>query len=115
MGRIRKNKVGRRFFGGSKKDPRPWDSAPQRRPIFGTNGVAFHCSKYEPVARKKAMPREDFMSHADYPAHLRELARYCRRVADASFELEAKASLRAIDERLSTMADEIERSDTLRG
>jgi hypothetical protein len=70
----------------------------------------------QPVARKKAMPREDFMSQADYyPTHLRELARQCRRAADASFELEAKASLRAIDERLSTMADEIEQRDALKG
>jgi hypothetical protein len=71
--------------------------------------------KYEPVARKKAMPREDFMSHADYPGRLRELARHCGLAAKVSLELEAKTSFRTIGERLSTMADEIEQSDALKG
>jgi hypothetical protein len=55
------------------------------------------------------------MSHRDHPARLRELVRQCRRAANASFELDAKASFRTIAERLSTMADEIEQSGSPRG
>jgi hypothetical protein len=47
---------------------------------------------------------------ADYPARLRDLVSLCRRAAERSYELDAKASLRTISEGLSTMADEIERS-----
>jgi hypothetical protein len=54
------------------------------------------------------------MSDPDYPTRLRELVRHCRRAANASFELDAKASFRTIAERLSTMADEIEQSGTLK-
>jgi hypothetical protein len=60
------------------------------------------------------MPGEDFMTDPEYPARLRELVKQCIRAANATFELEAKASFRAIAEGLSTMAEEIERSDTLR-
>ena len=52
---------------------------------------------------------------ADYPARLRDLVRLCRKAAERSYELEAKASFRTIAEGLSTMAGEIERSGTLKG
>jgi hypothetical protein len=54
------------------------------------------------------------VTYSDYPARLRELVGHCRRAAKASFELEAKASFRAIAEVLSTMAEEIERSGALK-
>jgi hypothetical protein len=57
------------------------------------------CSKR--LARQKAVPRE--------------FVRHCRRAANVSLELEAKTSFRTIVEGLSVMADEIERSGTLKG
>jgi hypothetical protein len=85
-----------------------------RQPDYGTNGIALHFSKHEPVARKKAMPPEDFMN-PDYPARLRELVKQARSAANAALELQSKASFRTIAEGLATIADEIERSGTLKG
>ncbi len=53
--------------------------------------------------------------YTDYPTRLREFVRQCRHAANASLELEAKASFRMIAEGLSAMADEIERGGTRRG
>ena len=41
------------------------------------------------------------MFNPDYPARLRELVGHCRRAAEHSYELEAKAALRTIGEHLS--------------
>jgi hypothetical protein len=50
------------------------------------------------------------MSFPDYPTCLREVVRHCRRAAESSMELESKTAFRTIAERLSTLADEIERT-----
>ena len=85
-----------------------------RQSDLGTNRVAHH---FAPIGRRPAEgdAPKDFMSNADYTARLRELVRLCRRSAEHSYELEAKASFRTIAEGLSTMAGEIERSGTLKG
>jgi hypothetical protein len=55
------------------------------------------------------------MFNPDYPARLRELVGHCRRAAEHSYELEAKAALRTIGEHLSSMAEEIERRGNSKG
>jgi hypothetical protein len=96
-------------IGGLSGDQSRGLSAPLlRQSDLGTNRVAHH---FAPTGRRPAEgdAHEDFMSNADNTARLRELVRLCRRSAEHSYELEAKASFRTIAEGLSTMADEIER------
>jgi hypothetical protein len=86
-----------------------------RQTSFGTNGVARHFPPVRAGRPEEGDAPEDFMSHPDYPARLRDFVRLCRTAADHSHELEAKTSFRTIAEGLSTMADEIERSGAPKG
>jgi DNA-binding XRE family transcriptional regulator len=79
-----------------------------RQTSFGTNGVARHFPPLRAGRPEEGDAPEEFM-FADYPARLREFARHAKTAANATFELQAKASFRTIAEGLSTMAEEMER------
>jgi hypothetical protein len=54
------------------------------------------------------------MPVTEYPARLRELAERCRKAARTCFEVEAKGTFRTLADDLTSIVEELERSDASR-